>query len=149
MWCRFSIPGPACSTRLRSKRIACSRWRGSSARFGEVHPDVPIIGFPRGAGALYANYRQRDRRNGAGARLDGAAVAGGAAAGSQVRCKAISIRCGWWPAARRLPNGVDAILRALGDGPLIFNLGHGITPEAPVEHVEEMVARVRKELAHE
>ena len=35
-----------------------------------------------------------------------------------------------------LDEGVDAILRALGDGPLIFNLGHGITPETPVAHVE-------------
>jgi uroporphyrinogen decarboxylase len=40
--------------------------------------------------------------------------------------------------------GIDAILRALGDGPLVFNLGHGITPDAPVKHVEDMIARVRK-----
>ena len=32
----------------------------------------------------------------------------------------------------------------LADGPLIFNLGHGITPETPLSHVEQMVARVRK-----
>ena len=42
---------------------------------------------------------------------------------------------------------MDAILRGLGDGPLVFNLGHGITPETPIEHVEEMVARVRKGMA--
>ena len=29
------------------------------SRVREVYPDVPIIGFPRGAGSLYANYRQR------------------------------------------------------------------------------------------
>ena len=45
---------------------------------------------------------------------------------------------------KALTDGVDAILRALGDGPLIFNLGHGITPERPVKHVEEMIAQVRK-----
>ena len=45
---------------------------------------------------------------------------------------------------RALAEGVDAILRGLGEGPLVFNLGHGITPDAPVKHVEEMVARVRK-----
>jgi uroporphyrinogen decarboxylase len=44
---------------------------------------------------------------------------------------------------RALAEGVDAILDHLGKGPLIFNLGHGITPEAPVENVAEMVARVR------
>ena len=48
---------------------------------------------------------------------------------------------------RALAEGVDAILRGLGDGPLVFNLGHGITPDAPVKHVEEMVARVRKGMA--
>ncbi|TIR55568.1 MAG: uroporphyrinogen decarboxylase, partial [Mesorhizobium sp.] len=42
-----------------------------------------------------------------------------------------------------LADGVDAILRTLGNGPLIFNLGHGITPETPVAHVEAMVKMVR------
>ncbi|TGV96548.1 uroporphyrinogen decarboxylase, partial [Mesorhizobium sp. M2D.F.Ca.ET.145.01.1.1] len=42
-----------------------------------------------------------------------------------------------------LADGVEAILQALGDGPLIFNLGHGITPETPVAHVEAMVKQVR------
>ena len=46
---------------------------------------------------------------------------------------------------RGADDGVDAILRALGDGPLVFNLGHGITPETPIEHVEAMIARMRKE----
>lgn len=44
---------------------------------------------------------------------------------------------------RALDEGVDAILEALGGGPLVFNLGHGITPETPIAHVERMVARVR------
>jgi uroporphyrinogen decarboxylase len=45
---------------------------------------------------------------------------------------------------KALTSGINAILRALGDGPLVFNLGHGITPDAPVEHVAEMIAQVRK-----
>jgi uroporphyrinogen decarboxylase len=44
---------------------------------------------------------------------------------------------------KALSDGVEAILGALGDGPLIFNLGHGITPETPVAHVEAMVKLVR------
>ena len=44
---------------------------------------------------------------------------------------------------RALDEGVDAILEALGGGPLIFNLGHGIVPETPVSHVEQMIQRVR------
>jgi uroporphyrinogen decarboxylase len=42
-----------------------------------------------------------------------------------------------------LHDGVKAILDNLGDGPLIFNLGHGITPQTPIAHVEAMMAQVR------
>ena len=44
---------------------------------------------------------------------------------------------------KALEEGVESILDALGAGPLIFNLGHGITPEAPIEHVEAMLRQVR------
>ncbi len=44
---------------------------------------------------------------------------------------------------KALEEGVVRILRVLGAGPLIFNLGHGITPEAPIEHVEAMLRQVR------
>jgi uroporphyrinogen decarboxylase len=44
-----------------------------------------------------------------------------------------------------LDEGVDAILERLGKGPLIFNLGHGITPQAPVENVQRMIDRIRGE----
>ena len=37
--------------------------------------------------------------------------------------------------------------RRLGDGPLVFNLGHGITPETPIAHVEAMIAQVRSATA--
>ena len=42
-----------------------------------------------------------------------------------------------------LDEGIDAILQVLGSGPLIFNLGHGITPDAKPEHVTQLVSRVR------
>jgi uroporphyrinogen decarboxylase len=35
------------------------------------------------------------------------------------------------------------VLEGLRDGPLIFNLGHGITPDTPIAHVEQMLRRVR------
>ena len=44
---------------------------------------------------------------------------------------------------RALDEGVDRILESLGSGPLVFNLGHGITPNAPVEHVEALLRRIR------
>ena len=34
-----------------------------------------------------------------------------------------------------LDRAVDDVMRAFADGPFIFNLGHGITPETPIDHV--------------
>ncbi len=42
-----------------------------------------------------------------------------------------------------LAEAVDNILDATKDVPFIFNLGHGILPETPLEHVEQLIARVR------
>ncbi|MBS1167538.1 MAG: hemE [Proteobacteria bacterium] len=42
-----------------------------------------------------------------------------------------------------LDAAVDRILARLGEGRLIFNLGHGITPDGSVDNVARMLARVR------
>jgi uroporphyrinogen decarboxylase len=42
-----------------------------------------------------------------------------------------------------LDEAVDAVLDAFAGGPFIFNLGHGILPQTPIVHVEQMLARVR------
>ncbi|MET0279334.1 MAG: uroporphyrinogen decarboxylase [Pseudorhodoplanes sp.] len=44
---------------------------------------------------------------------------------------------------RALDDAVDDVMRAFSDGPFIFNLGHGITPQTPIAHVEQMLKRVR------
>jgi uroporphyrinogen decarboxylase len=38
---------------------------------------------------------------------------------------------------------MDAILEAFSQGPFIFNLGHGVLPDTPIAHVEQLIARVR------
>jgi uroporphyrinogen decarboxylase len=42
-----------------------------------------------------------------------------------------------------LDRAVDAIMATFAGGPFIFNLGHGILPETPIAHVEQMLKRVR------
>jgi uroporphyrinogen decarboxylase len=42
-----------------------------------------------------------------------------------------------------LDRAVDRILEVFSDRPFIFNLGHGILPQTPLAHVEQMLARVR------
>lgn len=43
-----------------------------------------------------------------------------------------------------LVEGVDSILRAVRGRPHIFNLGHGILPETPPDHVSQLIAYVRE-----
>jgi uroporphyrinogen decarboxylase len=42
-----------------------------------------------------------------------------------------------------LDDGVDRILTAFRDRPHVFNLGHGIGQFTPIEHVEQLLRRVR------
>ncbi|MEO3387150.1 uroporphyrinogen decarboxylase [Mesorhizobium sp. CAU 1741] len=109
----------------------------------DAHPDVPIIGFPKGAGSRYDRYRQQTGVTALG--LDWTVPWSQAQALQQqgaVQGNLDPMRLVAGGAA--LDDGVDAILDALGGGPLVFNLGHGITPQTPVEHVERMIARVRE-----
>ncbi|UCI08202.1 uroporphyrinogen decarboxylase [Mesorhizobium sp. B1-1-8] len=107
-----------------------------------VHPDVPVIGFPRGAGERYRDYRRKTGVTGLG--LDWTVPLSmakelqgeGAVQGNLDPLRLVA-------GGKALEDGVGAILKTLGRGPLIFNLGHGITPETPVAHVEAMVKMVR------
>ena len=107
-----------------------------------VYPDVPIIGFPKGAGALYDSYRRKTGVTALG--LDWTvpmAAARGLQRQGAVQGNLDPLRL--TAGGPALSEGVDAILNGLGEGPLVFNLGHGITPETPVGHVETMVKMVR------
>ncbi|WP_173934390.1 uroporphyrinogen decarboxylase [Chelativorans sp. Marseille-P2723] len=109
----------------------------------ERFPQVPIIGFPRGAGAYYANYRTETGVTALG--LDWTVSwlqarelqAKGPVQGNLDPMRLLA-------GGKALSEGVEAILEQLGGGPLIFNLGHGITPETPITHVEAMVRQIRE-----
>jgi len=45
---------------------------------------------------------------------------------------------------RPMAEATARILAALGDGPFVFNLGHGITPETPPENVDRLCAFLRR-----
>jgi uroporphyrinogen decarboxylase len=44
-----------------------------------------------------------------------------------------------------LDDEVETLLEQWGQGPYIFNLGHGILPDTPIAHVERVLARVTSE----
>ncbi len=108
----------------------------------QVHPDVPVIGFPKGAGSLYMGYREKTGVTALG--LDWSVPfsqakqlqANGPVQGNLDTMRLVA-------GGRALDEGVDMILSQLGNGPLVFNLGHGIVPETPIDHVQAMLDRVR------
>ncbi len=111
-----------------------------------AHPGVPVIAFPRGAGSRYDGYRAATGADALG--LDWTVPLAqaerlqreGAVQGNLDPQRLVA-------GGTALAEGVAAILAALGRGPLVFNLGHGITPETPVEHVEQMLAAIRGSVA--
>ncbi len=44
---------------------------------------------------------------------------------------------------KALDAGIDSILVATAGRPHIFNLGHGVTPDTPITHMEHLIDRVR------
>ena len=112
------------------------------ARVRAEIPDARIIGFPKGAGIAYRDYRTRTGVTALG--LDWAVPLSfarqlqqdGAVQGNLDPMRVIA-------GGDALNEGVDAILQALAGRPLIFNLGHGITPDAPIAHVEQLLKRIR------
>jgi uroporphyrinogen decarboxylase len=107
-----------------------------------AHPDVPVIAFPKGAGSRYDGFRTATGATALG--LDWSVPLAqaqrlqrqGAVQGNLDPQRLVA-------GGQALTEGIDAILDALGDGPLVFNLGHGVTPETPIAHVEAMISRVR------
>lgn len=113
------------------------------ARVREHIPAAPIIGFPRGAGSNLAPYLAAVPVNAVG--LDWT-VELGFARNTIQRLRPIQGNLdplALLAGGEALDRSVDAIVEAFSAGPYIFNLGHGILPETPVEHVEQMMARVR------
>jgi uroporphyrinogen decarboxylase len=107
------------------------------------HPHVPVIGFPKGAGGKLAAYAAEAGINAVGldetvdplwatnelppslpvqGNLDPLALLAGGAA---------------------MEGSVEVILDAFAGRPHIFNLGHGILQETPIEHAERLIALVK------
>jgi uroporphyrinogen decarboxylase len=106
-------------------------------------PDAKIIGFPRGAGALLPAYVGSTRVNAVS--IDWTAEP--ALIRERVQSR-VAVQGNLDPLAliaggAALERAVDDVLSNFAQGRLIFNLGHGILPETPIAHVEQMTRRVR------
>lgn len=107
------------------------------------YPDLPVIGFPRGAGALACDYARETGVAGLG--LDTGASLGFA----RETLQPLATLQGNLDPLLLVAGGAEMrraalhVLDTLGDAPFIFNLGHGIVPQTPPDHVAELVEIVR------
>jgi uroporphyrinogen decarboxylase len=111
-------------------------------RVKALRPGTPVIGFPKGAGAKLADYARETGVDAIG--LDETVDPHWADA---VLPKGMPVQGNLDPLAliaggRAMAESVDNILAAFADRPHIFNLGHGILPDAPIAHVEQLLAMV-------
>jgi uroporphyrinogen decarboxylase len=110
-------------------------------------PDCPIIGFPRAAGLLYERYVLETGVDGIG--LDTVVPMGYAReklqplAAVQGNLDPVLLIAG----GAALENAVTELRRALGRGPYVFNLGHGVLPETPPENVEALARLLAEPIA--
>jgi uroporphyrinogen decarboxylase len=132
-----SLPGPLFA------RYAVEPARRIAAAVRAAHPGVPVIGFPRGAGGGYVGFARE--------------------AGVQALALDTSVDPTWamaaLPAALCVQGNLDPLLMVVGGEaltaaarrtvqgfagrPHIFNLGHGITPDATPANVETLLRAIR------
>jgi len=112
-------------------------------RVHEQYAEIPIIGFPRGAGHRYLEYIEKTGVNAIS--IDSSISPEWAARVLQpkipVQGNLDSVLLLAGGQAMRL--ATENILQQLGNGSHIFNLGHGVIKETPLEHVEELVQLIR------
>jgi uroporphyrinogen decarboxylase len=135
-WAGILPPGPF-------RRLVIEPTRRIVAAVKLRHPDIPIIGFPRGAGLMIEEYLLATG-------IDAVALDTTIPPDWAARClqchrpvqgnlDPILVVAG----GEAMSAGVDEILRALAGGPFIFNLGHGVAQATPPEHVGQLAGLIR------
>ncbi|MCP1470105.1 uroporphyrinogen decarboxylase [Sphingobium sp. OAS761] len=109
------------------------------------HPDIPIIGFPKGAGAKLPDYARGTGVDAVGVdeTVDPHWANAALPAGLPVQgnLDPLALIAG----GKAVEQAVDNIRAGFSDRPHIFNLGHGILPDTPIDHVDALLSYVRQE----
>jgi uroporphyrinogen decarboxylase len=127
-----AIPAPAVAA------FSLDPIRRIIARVRTQVPKIPIVVFPRGAGANYPRY------------VETGATALSIDTGTPLAAAPKTILQGNLDPIVLIQGGealriaVRQILQDTDGKPHIFNLGHGIRPETPIAHVEDLLALIRK-----
>ena len=125
------------------RKYALEPCREITAALKQRHPGIPVIGFPREAGEKYLGFAKETGIDCLA--LDNSVAPLWAAQNLQVDgCVQGNL------ASRHMVTGgqdlveeTRAIVQAFKNGPHIFNLGHGITPDADPDNVQLMIDTVR------
>jgi len=114
------------------------------AKLRARRPGTKVIGFPRGAGKNIPRYVDETG-------VDAVSLESGidrkfaveriqSHVPVQGNVDPLILRAG----GAALDKEVDDVMQAFSAKPFIFNLGHGILPDTPIAHVEQMLKRVRR-----
>jgi uroporphyrinogen decarboxylase len=112
------------------------------ARVKAQAPEIPVIGFPRGADLLAERYA---RETGIDAIGCGTSMPVGWMQRLQMH---VPVQGNLDPllllaGGPGLEARTQEIIATLGSGPFVFNLGHGILPDTPIDHVARLVTQVK------
>ena len=114
-----------------------------AAKLHEARPGVPVIGFPKGAGAKLPAYARETGVDAVGVdeTVDPEWIARELPSEMPVQgnLDPLLLLAG----GDALVERTRFILRAFADRPHVFNLGHGIGQHTPIAHVERLVETVR------
>lgn len=114
-----------------------------TSRLKDAYPDIPVLGFPRGAGVLYKKFVLETGVDGVS--IDQTVPLDWAAKELQPLCCVqgnldnLCVVAG----GPQMEVQVNKILKTMTNGPFIFNLGHGIVPQTPPENVARVVEMVQ------
>ena len=113
------------------------------AALHEHHPEAPVIGFPKGAGGKLAAYARETKVDAIG--LDETVDPYWAA---EELPEDLPVQGNLDPLAliaggEAMAAAAKRILDAFAGRPHIFNLGHGILPDTPIAHVEQLISQVK------
>ena len=125
------------------ERVVIQPTQALIARLRALGIDAPLLAFPRGAGAQFATSAQAIPASGFGVDTSlppafaQASAPKGAALQGNLDPQLLVV------GGEALAAGVRSTLADFANAPHVFNLGHGITPEAAPEHVAELVRLVK------
>ncbi len=126
------------------ERVIIEPTKAVMTRLRALGVTAPVIGFPRGAGALLGRYARETGVTALGVdtQTPAAFARDQAPAGMplQGNLDPQLLICG----GAALETGARQVIDAFAGSPHIFNLGHGITPQTPPEHLAALVEIIRR-----